>query len=102
MALLYIPDDTLGGVDKEAFMAEVRKTALVSPLLGFTFNSEPVKNEIAAITNITSQMSPSLFSGDTDPVTGCPQLVEKCKAAGLDKVMAEMQKQIDEWKKTRH
>ena len=40
----------------------------------------------------------SLFTGSVDPEEYLPKLQEKLEATGIDKVIAEMQKQIDEWK----
>ncbi|MEI6285698.1 MAG: ABC transporter substrate-binding protein [Bacillota bacterium] len=100
-ALLYKLEDEVGGEDSKLFMAKIKQSALTSPMLGFTFNSEPVKTEIAAIGNISEAMSSRIFTGEDDPKTAIPTYVAKCKAAGLDKVLAEMQKQLDAWKKTK-
>ena len=100
-ALLYKTEDEIGGEDSKLFMAKIKQTALTSPMLGFTFNSEPVKTEIAAIGNISEAMSSRIFTGEDDPATAIPTYIAKCKAAGLDKVLAEMQKQLDAWKKTK-
>lgn len=40
----------------------------------------------------------SLYTGSVDPGEYLPKLQEKLEAAGIDKVIEEMQKQIDEWK----
>lgn len=69
-----------------------------SPLIGFVFDSEPVKNELIAIGKVQSTFDPGLQSGQLDPETDLPKMVGKLKAAGLDKVLAEAQKQIDAWR----
>jgi putative aldouronate transport system substrate-binding protein len=33
-----------------------------------------------------------------DPVTEIPKLVDELKKAGIEKIMAEMQSQLDAWK----
>ncbi|SDW67658.1 ABC transporter substrate-binding protein [Paenibacillus sp. PDC88] len=66
-----------------------------SPALGFTFNSQPVKNEIAAVNNVNKQFKPALTSGAVDPNEMIPKYAEKLKAAGIDKIIAEKQKQLD-------
>ncbi|UKS27247.1 ABC transporter substrate-binding protein [Paenibacillus sp. HWE-109] len=66
-----------------------------SPALGFAFNSEPVKNEIAACANIANQYGPALSAGTVDPDEVIPKFLEKLKAAGVDKIIAEKQKQLD-------
>jgi len=75
-------------------------SATVSPLLGFTFNPEPVKSEIAAINNIAEEYGPSLFLGAVDIDKQIKVMTDKMNKVGLEKVLQEMQKQINEWKKT--
>ncbi|KIL38978.1 hypothetical protein SD70_22810 [Gordoniibacillus kamchatkensis] len=70
-----------------------------SRVLGFTFNPDPVKNEVAACTNVMKELSPGLYSGTLDPNEYLSKLIDKLKAAGVDKVIAEKQKQLDEWVK---
>ncbi|QHT59454.1 ABC transporter substrate-binding protein [Paenibacillus lycopersici] len=69
-----------------------------SPLIGFVFDSEPVKNELIAVSKVQSTFDPGLQSGQLDPETDLPKMIGKLKAAGLDKVLAEAQKQIDAWR----
>ena len=40
----------------------------------------------------------SLYTGSVDPEEYLPKLQEKLEATGIDKVIDEMQRQIDEWK----
>ncbi|WP_269864104.1 ABC transporter substrate-binding protein [Paenibacillus caseinilyticus] len=69
-----------------------------SPILGFVFNSEPVKSELVSIENVRKQYDPGINSGTLNPDVEVPKLIAKLKAAGVDKVVAEMQKQLDEWR----
>lgn len=70
--------------------------------LGFNFDVEPVKNEAAAIINVYNQYMPSLFTGTADPNVVLPQALAQLKEAGVDKFIAEQQKQLDAWlKKTK-
>lgn len=73
------------------------KSAIISPLLKFTFNPEPVKDEILKITQVTEESEGPIFVGAVDPEVYIPKVIEKYKAAGLDKVMEEQQKQLNEW-----
>lgn len=77
-------------------MKAFNKAAKFSPALGFTFDANPVKTEIAAVTNVINQYKVGLESGSLDPAV-VPEFVSKLKAAGLDKIMAEKQKQLDAW-----
>ncbi len=79
----------------------VNANSIKSPLLGFYFNPTPVKTEIAAIVNNAHEFTSPLYTGAIDPEEGIKNYMEKARDAGMDKVLAEMQKQIDEWKKTR-
>ncbi len=69
--------------------------------LGFAWDSEPVKNDIAALTNVSKQFEDAIISGSVDPEVYIPKYREAMKAAGLEKVIAEKQKQLDEWAKTK-
>lgn len=70
-----------------------------SPALGFKFDPEAVSTEVSAFRNILDEFGPSLYSGSVDPEEYLPKLNKKLKDAGIEKVIDEMQKQIDEWKK---
>ncbi|MBT2700945.1 ABC transporter substrate-binding protein [Bacillus sp. ISL-40] len=76
-------------------------SAIFSPAFGFTFNPDPVKTEIAASTNVLNQYKVGIESGTLDPVKSLPVFNKKLKQAGLDKIMAEKQKQYDKWKKNK-
>lgn len=70
-----------------------------APTLGFHFNIEPVKTELAAVKNVAEEFNSVLLTGSVDPKEYLPKAIEKFKAAGSDKITAEMQKQYDEWRK---
>ncbi|MGG1555772.1 ABC transporter substrate-binding protein [Paenibacillus ferrarius] len=65
--------------------------------IGFIFNNENVKNEITAYNNALAEFYPGLITGTLDPVEYLPKMVAKLKAAGMDKINAEVQKQLDAW-----
>lgn len=69
-----------------------------APLLGFNFDTSAVTNEIAAVQNVKEEFWSSLMTGTVDPNEYLAKANEKFKAAGLDKIIAEAQKQIDEWR----
>jgi putative aldouronate transport system substrate-binding protein len=60
---------------------------------------DPVKTELAAATNVINQYKVGLESGTLDPALTA-EFNAKLKTAGLDKIIAEKQKQIDAWAKT--
>ncbi|MDQ0897724.1 ABC transporter substrate-binding protein [Paenibacillus sp. V4I7] len=71
--------------------------AIKSKALGFSFNSEQVKNEITALNNVLEQYRKALETGAVDPTDKLQEFRSKLKAAGMDKVIAEKQKQLDAW-----
>ncbi|WP_028612223.1 ABC transporter substrate-binding protein [Paenibacillus harenae] len=81
--------------DKWAKFKEFNQNAKVSPALGFVFDSEPVKAEVGAIANVIKQYQRALETGSVDVDKVLPEYEEKLKAAGVDKVVAEKQKQYD-------
>ena len=84
--------------DKWSTYKEFNDQAVNAPSFGFDFNSEPVSTEIAGFRNILDEFGPSLFTGSVEPSEYLPELQKKLEATGLQKVIDEMQKQIDEWK----
>lgn len=74
-----------------------RDSAFKSKAMGFTYDPTPVKTEVAALSNVYTQYKLGLESGSVDPDKVLPQFLEKLKAAGIDKVIAEKQKQLDAW-----
>lgn len=65
--------------------------------LGFAFNQEPVKSEMASIANVEKEFGASLRSGAVDPEKIIAKWKEKRKSAGFDKVKAEVEKQLAAW-----
>ncbi|WP_318616426.1 ABC transporter substrate-binding protein [Sporosarcina sp. YIM B06819] len=92
---LYETDPT----DKWEQFKLFNDSASAAPTLGFHFNNAPVRSEIAAITNISKEFYPALATGSVDPEEYLPKYNKKLKEAGIDKVLEEIQKQYDEWKK---
>jgi putative aldouronate transport system substrate-binding protein len=81
-------------------MDDFNNQATRSKALGFTFDQAPVKTEVVAVNNVVSQYKVALESGALDPDTVLPEFIKKLKAAGIDKIVAEKQKQLDDWAKT--
>lgn len=72
-------------------------SARKSKALGFLFDQQPVKNEFTALNNVREQYKRALETGTVDPAEKLDEFNKKLKAAGLDKYIAEKQKQLDEW-----
>ncbi|SFA92022.1 putative aldouronate transport system substrate-binding protein [Cohnella sp. OV330] len=66
-----------------------------SPLETFALDDANIKNELAALANVQKTYLLPIYFGLVKPSEGIPEVIEKMKQAGLDKVQAEMQKQLD-------
>ncbi|MCA0757252.1 DUF3502 domain-containing protein [Paenibacillus sp. N4] len=71
--------------------------AVISKGAGFNFDNTPVKNEETKINGVFSEFLAPIASGFLDYDENFPRALEKLKAAGFDKYIAEYQKQFSEW-----
>jgi putative aldouronate transport system substrate-binding protein len=81
--------------------AALNNSSAPSVALGFSFDPEPVKNEIAQVSAIVRELGYPLINGMADPATKLPEFQDRLKAAGMDKIVAEAQKQLDAWAQTK-
>ncbi|QJD87489.1 ABC transporter substrate-binding protein [Cohnella herbarum] len=81
--------------------AKINKDAKPSASLGFAFNVEPVKNEVAKVGAVVDQHLNALASGSVDPDKVLPEFLSKMKTAGSEKIVEELQKQLDAWAATK-
>lgn len=88
-------------VTKWKVFKDFNAEAVNAPSWGFDFDSTEVATELSGFGNVKSEFAASLFTGSVDPEETLEKLNKKLKAAGIDTVIEEMQKQIDEWKKTK-
>lgn len=84
--------------DKWDKFKEFNDSATNSPLLGFLPDTSSITTEIANLKNVKDSVYDALFSGTIDPEENLPKVDKKLQDSGLDKVMAELQKQIDAWR----
>ena len=56
-----------------------------------------IQNEVANVNTVWDKYKNDLLTGAVDPETTVPVILEELKAAGLDTVMEEAQRQIDEF-----
>lgn len=66
-----------------------------SKALGFSFDPTSVKNEVAQYDSVIKQYTGAIYTGSVDPEATIPKFIQALKAAGMDKVMKEKQKQLD-------
>lgn len=70
-----------------------------SPALGFKFNTDKVSTELAAINNVLEEFKSTIYSGSVNVDEYLDKLNKKLKEQGIDRVMEEMQTQMDAWAK---
>lgn len=90
--------------DKFDQWASVRKQnekAVRSVMMGFNADVSGLGNEIAACKGVLSKYETALLTGQEDPSVILPKMNAELKAVGLDKILTTVQKQIDEWVKTK-
>ncbi len=81
---------------------KINESAMISPVLGFKPDSEPVKTEIAQVAAVVKEFSVSLQSGALpDHEQTYKDFIEKMKKAGSDTVVQVYQKQLDEFVKNK-
>lgn len=66
--------------------------------LGFTFNQEAIKTEVGACQNVRKQFEGRLANGEDDVDALLTEYIEKLRAAGSERIVAEVKKQYNEWK----
>ena len=71
--------------------------ALVSPLMGMVVDTSGLLTEITDCSTVLNEKLPLLRQGLVDPDTGIKELIDALKVAGSDKIIAELQRQVDEW-----
>lgn len=73
-------------------------TAQKSLALGFNFDSSGVKTEVAAVATVRAQYRNLIENGVADPASGIlDEYITKLKEAGIEKIIAEKQTQLDAW-----
>ena len=83
---------------KNQLLIDFAKDAFMEPSLGFRFDPKAVSAEITAVNAVVQGSERALLTGYVDPATALPKYNADLKAAGLDKVIAEVQKQYAAWK----
>lgn len=86
--------------NKNRMLIEYSNDSVDHPSLGFRFRTEPVAAELTAIAAVADGVNRALLTGYVDPAVELPKYIDALKAAGLDTVKAEVEKQYDAWKAT--
>jgi putative aldouronate transport system substrate-binding protein len=79
-------------------LIDYAKDAFPEPSLGFRFRTEPIAPELTALNAVVDGSQRALMTGYVDPTNELPKFIQAMKDAGIDKILAEVQKQYNEWK----
>ncbi len=86
--------------DKVDKMKQYNDELLPVENLGFKFDASSLKTETGACLNIKAEFSNALVEAPDNYEELLAEYRAKLKSAGADKIVAEAQRQYDEWKKT--
>lgn len=75
---------------------KINNNAKKSKIMGFTFNTEKINSELSECTAIKEEY-PAIENGSVDPKEYFDEYRYKLKANGIDKIVQELQMQIDEF-----
>ena len=78
---------------------ELNENSKSSRIMGFSFDSAPVKSEMAQCSTVIDEYLPSLITGASDYEEVLPEFLSKMELAGSERIVAEKQRQLDEWLK---
>ncbi len=67
------------------------------PILGYSFAPASVETELASLANVAAEYALALNTGTVDPAEKLPEFIQKLKDNGIDKVVEEANKQLDEF-----
>lgn len=74
---------------------ELNENAKPSVLLGFTFDTTAVQDEIANCTAIYERYKGELLTGTIEPEAGVASMMEEMNAAGFEQIVTAAQAQVD-------
>jgi putative aldouronate transport system substrate-binding protein len=94
----YVNADLVGVWDKEA---QLNKDGTPSQALGFAADLTKLNTESAQVNAVIKQYGYPMMKGQLDPATGLTEFLSRLKSAGQDKVIEEVQNQINAWKKAK-
>lgn len=96
---MTITDDTKENQWLE--VEELNNIAIPSVLLGFSFDTENVEDEIANVLAIYIKYRSELLTGVHEPHQKVKEMIDEMNKVGLEKIKEEAQRQINEFKKNK-
>lgn len=100
-ALSSVTESEFEGVKADPNMWDVvfegYEDAIVAADRGFAFDPTPVEMQVAQLTVLMEKWNPRMMTGTINPETAIPEALAEMEAAGLRDVIAEAQRQLDEF-----
>jgi putative aldouronate transport system substrate-binding protein len=93
----FYNDPALAEQDITGQTAALNAAAPPSVALGFTFDPDPVKNELAQVSAVVSEIGVPLYKGETDPAETLPEFLDALEGAGIGRIIEEAQAQLNAW-----
>lgn len=93
----YVFDSDKLRKQQEAYEARVKRRENLYE--GFIFEQETLHVELLKVQEVLRLYLPVLDCGCVDLETVYPEFIQKLNEAGIEKIIAEKQKQFDQWKK---
>ncbi|MBM7565788.1 ABC transporter substrate-binding protein [Paenibacillus sacheonensis] len=90
----------MDGQAADTFEVQKKTNAEATPtkIVGFKFDTSSLTAEIANVQSVLDEYMPGLSTGAVDPAKKLPDFLDRLQKAGIDKIVAEAQKQVDAWK----
>lgn len=76
---------------------KLNEDAEISVLNGFHFDDSALKTEVAAVNAVKAEYAIPLETGAVDPNDMLPKYLNALRKAGIDKIQAELNKQLSAW-----
>ena len=76
-------------------VAALNESATASPILGFSFDTTDVVDQLSSCIEIYNRYKSELLTGTIDPEQGVTDMMSEMRAAGFDDIVAAAQSQID-------
>jgi putative aldouronate transport system substrate-binding protein len=101
LATFFILSTEAGTANPWDQVRELNEQARVSAIYGFVFDRTPVQNEWSNCSVVLQRYEADWLCGAVDPDVAVPQALAELRANGFDQIIAEAQRQVDAWNRTR-
>ena len=93
----YVPNEASIYDELQQFNDKILEDGRITDAFGYVFDTTPVSPQVAAVTSVAAQYRGMVGYGAMDPEDIMPEFIEALKDAGIDDIIEENQRQLDEW-----